>query len=104
MEFKVAYSARIDDPEPDKRYRFWVTLQRTDRPIIRKYPCLRCMTQLPQIELVNVEPLVVSDLFDVTEVDRAGVGIRCTGKYYDEELGHLINCRAWHYFSLGGTQ
>lgn len=97
---QVLYSARIDQPEPDARRRLWVTLQRTAKPTTYKHFCLVCGTKLQTVELVNLEPVVVSDTMDTIDTDRAAVGIRCPGKYFDEGQNRLVNCRTYYYWSL----
>lgn len=99
MAIEVIYSARIE--EPDRRQRMWVTLQRTDQPVTYKYYCMKCGTPFPFTELVNYEPLVVTDMIDTTNVNQGAVGVRCPGKYFDQDQHRLVNCRVWYYWSMG---
>lgn len=74
--------------EPDQRYRTLISLHRTDRPRYWTFSCINCKADI--CEMVNTDVLAISDLLDMQNVEIAGPGIRCTGRY----------CRRWYYFNL----
>lgn len=78
----------VRQPEPDRRYRVWVQLQRSDRPRYWNFICPHCGT--PLVELVNKDIFVIKDFFDPQNLNNSAVGIRCGGKY----------CRFTYYFSV----
>lgn len=90
----IHYSVRI--AELDKRARTLVILARSDRQMNQPYYCHRCTFKVG--ELVNHEVVGTSDVFNMEETP--AVGLRCDGKYYDDSLGKMVNCRHWYYFMV----
>lgn len=80
------------EPEPDRRYRMQVLLQRTDRPRYYIFHCPACTK--PVCELVNSEVYAVSDAIDMQNTDLMATGVRCDGHINGQ------NCRIWYYFRL----
>lgn len=74
--------------EEDRRYRILISLHRSDRPRYWTFSCPNCKADI--CEMVNTEIVAISDLIDMNNVDIAGPGIRCNGRY----------CRRWYYFNL----
>lgn len=75
--------------EHDQRYRILVSLHRSDRPKYWMFSCPNCKADV--CEMMNTDIIALSDLIDINDMDIAGNGLRCPGKY----------CRRWYYFSLG---
>lgn len=92
----VHYSARINTPELDRRYRTLVVLARSDRPQNHPFHCHRCMQKVA--EIVNYDVSAVTDVVDMNNMDNNMVGWRCDGKYFDQTLDRMVNCRHWYYF------
>lgn len=90
IQHTVVYSAVAE--EPDRRYRMMVLLARTNRPTNFKWHCPRCTKPLG--ELINVEPIAVTDVMDMTNPDMVAVGFRCDGRYDGER------CNVYYYYSL----
>lgn len=84
-ELQIVFGTR---PEPDRRYRTLVVLQRSDRPKYWTFHCPHCTEPLG--ELTNTEIVAISDTFDMQNTNLATAGLRCSGKY----------CRRWYYFSI----
>lgn len=76
---------------PDRRYRVFVTLNRSDRPKYMVFYCNHC--QAPVAEINNVEVASLSDLIDFNANDGI-IGIRCDGRFAKGRCGY------WYYFSL----
>lgn len=79
-------------PEPDRRYRMQILLQRSDRPRYYVFHCPLCGT--PACELVNSDVLAISDTMDFQNTDLMATGLRCDGRINGQ------NCRIWLYFKL----
>lgn len=80
--------------EPDLRYRILVNLVRTDRPRYWTWHCPHC--QFPVGELANGEVINMSDVIDMTNMDKLLVGKRCGGR---SPTG-IGRCGFWYYFNL----
>lgn len=92
---EVHYSARIDEPEQDRRYRCLVVLGRSDRPTHYKWHCPRCT--MPVGELINTEVTALTDMVDLANATTLGMGVRCDGRYQGGR------CNVWYYFTLGSV-
>lgn len=81
-------------PENDRRYRILVNLVRTDRPRYWTWHCPHC--QMKVAELTNVEVKSMTDLIDMSNLDKGLVGVRCGGR---SPYG-VGRCDYWWYFNL----
>lgn len=79
--------------EPDQRYRMLVNLVRTDRPNYWWWHCPNCQRKVG--EIVNGQVLSVTDFMDMNNLDKIGVGLRCSGR---TEFGR--RCDFWYYFNV----
>ena len=75
-------------PEPDRRYRVLVMLQRSDRPKYWRFNCPHCMT--PLAELSGKDVYAMTDFYDPSNPNNSSVGIRCTGAY----------CKYYYHFTV----
>lgn len=94
----IHYSVKINEPEPDMRYRTLVVLSRSDRPSNFSYHCHRCTR--PVVEILNAAVVSTTDLINMEDTARMAVGRRCYGSYWDDNLGKKVNCHQWYYFMV----
>lgn len=80
--------------ETDKRYRMLVNLVRSDRPRYWTWHCPHCTMRVA--ELANAEVMSITDLIDMTNMDKQLVGQRCGGR---SPTG-MGRCDFWYYFNL----
>jgi len=88
----VLQLAYISKPEPDRRYRILVSLQRSDRPRYWHFLCPNCGAKV--CELMNQEIYTMTDFYDAQNLQNHAVGIRCKGANKGEY------CRYWYYFNI----
>lgn len=80
--------------EKDLRYRVLVNLVRSDRPRYWTFHCPNCQWKVG--ELSNVEVKTMTDVIDMSNMDKQLVGVRCGGR-----SPHGIGrCDMWYYFNL----
>lgn len=85
-------------PEKDFRYRILVNLVRSDRPRYWTFHCPNCQQKVG--ELSNVEMKTMTDIIDMSNMDKQLVGMRCDGRSPDG----IGRCNIWYYFNLADKE
>lgn len=98
---EVKISTLHDEPEPDRRYRVMVLLNRSDRPTHYKFHCPRCTAWVA--EIVNAQVVAMSDMVSFTESTNPMLGVQCDGRIFDGGDTHLTKCRIFYMFSMSDT-